>query len=590
MLYVMHALSLLLALALPARAGVAVSAEAGSNANVPKISLQTSLSPMSGPAFGAARARGLNAAIAAPSAAPIPGPAAMEFPAPLAPAAIAPAALEPAVGPAAPGRGRAAASALKQVLSAAPAGGDGKDHAPDPGALLFDGAAANEEAASPVSGFRQGETTVEPRGLGARLKKALRSIGDAVGPPLLRSQYDDNSRSHYYHGVSLGTLEKAIDDGGSLKAKLTFISDEAGHPYGYARTSARRTGTAGVVLQFEKHLLDPLIVPGHYNPRAPERGEKWEDVPHWYQADRDIPLTAQTPLSKKTVLDWLAERRDASPNDASWAGRIAKFEKAFGAKAPAPKPRPDPNATDHGRLGLDGLSLKGSRWLKDGRILDRLGRGSIGFVTVHPARPGLIMKTIQPSFEQALGGLDIKDAIAHDEASAKVLADAGVGPAFLGAAVLEGRRVSVRERVFGKTLSGLIHDRAFGAEEEALVLDMVRRMAAKGVLVSDLKPENIMIGSTERDPERRAWFVDGGVVEKFPDGLDEEGRARMILDYPNVIAMRNDHNARQVVETVRTLRFFIADGREDSSLPRWGLFWKRFKQSLLLSGLAAANK
>lgn len=68
----MHAVLLLLALAVPARAGVAVSAEAGADANVPKISLQATLSPMSGPSLGTALAPGL-----AVSLSPLPAPLAI---------------------------------------------------------------------------------------------------------------------------------------------------------------------------------------------------------------------------------------------------------------------------------------------------------------------------------------------------------------------------------------------------------------------------------------------------------------------------------------------------------------------------------
>lgn len=103
----MHALLLLLTLALPARAGVAASAEAGANANVPKISLQTSLSPMSGPALGATMTPGLNASLAAPSAltpqalpAPLPV-SAVASPAGVAPAAIMPVAVRPVLSAAA---------------------------------------------------------------------------------------------------------------------------------------------------------------------------------------------------------------------------------------------------------------------------------------------------------------------------------------------------------------------------------------------------------------------------------------------------------------------------------------------------------
>lgn len=112
----MHPLLLLLSLAVTARAGVAVSAEAGSNANVPKISLQTSLSPMSGPALGATTAPGLNAALAAPSAmTPQALPAPLPVSAVAARAEAVPAALMPV--------------AVRPVLSAA-AAPDAPDAAP----------------------------------------------------------------------------------------------------------------------------------------------------------------------------------------------------------------------------------------------------------------------------------------------------------------------------------------------------------------------------------------------------------------------------------------------------------------------------
>lgn len=107
-------LLLLTMLASTARAGVAISAEAGAEASIPRISLQTSLSPMSGPALGSTFAPSLNASFAAPSA-PVPilaAPAALTvtaLPAPLAatviPAASVPDAPKPAVAPAAAEKG-----------------------------------------------------------------------------------------------------------------------------------------------------------------------------------------------------------------------------------------------------------------------------------------------------------------------------------------------------------------------------------------------------------------------------------------------------------------------------------------------------
>lgn len=586
--------ALLVALGAPARAGVTTAADAAADGLVPTIQLETRLSPNGAPLNGLLRTPpGLNGSLGATMV----QLDLSRMPEPLAPSLIAPKALtagrlaasKPATGPVAkvsPAVSAIVPSALKPVLNAASVEekdkGDGK--AEQAAATMFDGSLAKEEGDFPVLSFAEGQTTVEPGGLRGLFRRLTKSV--TGGAPLLRAQFDDNSRKHYYHGVSLGVLEKAIDnDGGKLKAGLTFLSDEAGYPYGYARTSMRRTGTAGTVLQFEPALIESLIKPGHFNPRAPERGEKWEDVPHWFQADQDIPLSAQTAASKKTVLDYLADQRDAHPRDQAWADRVAKFEKAFGMKAR------DAKVVEADPLALEGLKRKGEKWFVGDKQLARLGSGTVGRVDVHPTRPGLVVKTIDPSVDQFLfAGLDIKTAIAADEKAAQVLAAAGVGPAFFGGKTVDGRRVSVRERVFGQTMGDIIAQKKFGAEEEALVLDMVRRMAEKNVLVSDLKPENIMIGTTERDPVRKAWFIDGGIVEEMPAGLTVEQRMDKILDYPNVIALRQDYNARQVIETIRTLRFYVADGREDSSLSGWRLFLKKFLAALVMGGVSAANK
>ena len=81
----MHAALILLTLAFPAHAGVAVSAEAGADAAVPKISIQTTLSPLSGPALGTIFSPGLTTSLAAPSVV-----TAQQLPAPLAVSAMTP--------------------------------------------------------------------------------------------------------------------------------------------------------------------------------------------------------------------------------------------------------------------------------------------------------------------------------------------------------------------------------------------------------------------------------------------------------------------------------------------------------------------
>ncbi len=282
------------------------------------------------------------------------------------------------------------------------------------------------------------------------------------------------------------------------------------------------------------------------------------------------------------------------PTTVERTGLVARLERVLKRQSDVPNPQQLESLYDDdspaGRLGLDDLSIKGGKWRTGGRVLSRAGQGSIGFVDVHPTRPGLVVKTIDPSLDQLLGGLTVDEAIKHDDHSAAVLADAGVGPRVLGRTTIDGRRLSVRERIFGKTMRDLITDHAFGAEEEALVLDIVARMAAKNILETDLKPENIMLGTTERDGVRRAWFVDGGVVEAFAPGLDDAARVQKLLDYPNVIGMRMDYNTRSVHETVRTLRSFLSQGREESAMSPRRLFLKKLASSIFMSGLAAANK
>lgn len=115
----MHAALLLLALSLPARAGVAVSAEAGADAAVPRISLQTSLTPMSGPALGATLTPALSPSLSAPSAL-----TPQALPAPLALSIVAAQPIVAAATPDAPKPAATPAAAPAATPAAAPAPAD----------------------------------------------------------------------------------------------------------------------------------------------------------------------------------------------------------------------------------------------------------------------------------------------------------------------------------------------------------------------------------------------------------------------------------------------------------------------------------
>ena len=134
----MPAILLLLTLSLSARAGVAVSAEAGADATVPRISLQTTLSPLSGPALGATLTPGLNASLAAPSAL-TPALAAPILAAPSALTAQAlPAPLALSVVPqASPARAALAAAAAPETPTTDPAPAASPADKAEPGAPSF---------------------------------------------------------------------------------------------------------------------------------------------------------------------------------------------------------------------------------------------------------------------------------------------------------------------------------------------------------------------------------------------------------------------------------------------------------------------
>lgn len=263
-------------------------------------------------------------------------------------------------------------------------------------------------------------------------------------------------------------------------------------------------------------------------------------------------------------------------------GMFARFidrrsapEKAGIETASLPAPAP---------LAMGPLKRKNSRWTLGGRPLKKLGHGTIGTVEVHPNYPGLIVKTIEPSFDQLFMGLTYEVASEADNKAAETLASAGVGPKVIGSAVVAGRRVSVRERVFGKTMQELADKKLFGEKEEGLVHDMLRRMAAANTLVTDLKPENIMIGHTEKDHEVKAWFIDGGMVEELPAGLDLEGRYQKILNFPNVVAVRQDMNSGRMIESYRTLESYLQDERDRRAMKPWRYFVKSVWDAYMRGG------
>ncbi len=218
--------------------------------------------------------------------------------------------------------------------------------------------------------------------------------------------------------------------------------------------------------------------------------------------------------------------------------RIVNF--LLGRKTPAAEPKPGDGPVhplltgESGDLALEGLRFDGSRLKKDGVKAETLGVGLRGFVDAHPSVEGAVIKTVnmagsanpmiaaEESTPEALS--------AKEEKVARELSDLGAGPKFVGKSTIDGRLVSVRERIYGKTIEKLISERAYGPAEHALVLEMLKKLSGAGVYATDMKAENIMIGRTAADGTRRAWLVDGGSLAKLPAGLDAPKALDAVLD------------------------------------------------------------
>jgi hypothetical protein len=297
--------ALLLAFPFSARAQTTrVEADA---VQVPRVSPLAA--PLSAPAPTLSATPSL-AALSAPSVAPAPAFAA----APLAAPALAPAPL-----PAAAAFSAAAPALSPAELRAAP--------------LLPAGApderGSREAAAAPAA------VETAPTGL-ARVRAAIDRAKNWVFPSVIPGP-DNDAGGDYFHGTSLAVLEQVAASGGNFAARKTYVSNEPGFPFGYARTSARRTGTPGVILRFSRDAVRDSVVPGHWSPvYAPDRGRP-QQLAQFFMASADLPLSALTPASKAAVIAHYAAERDRNPTPAAQA-TLESISRALGVEAPAAKP------------------------------------------------------------------------------------------------------------------------------------------------------------------------------------------------------------------------------------------------------------
>lgn len=259
-------------------------------------------------------------------------------------------------------------------------------------------------------------------------------------------------------------------------------------------------------------------------------------------------IVARSPSRSEEGLEALAESAKADPALAAW----------FDGSLPS--------------LGLEGLTYKKGAWRDGGSELHRLGQGEFGFVDAHRVE-GTALKTVSLAANIFNTTADPRKTAAEEESVARAIAGTDAGPRYFGRAVVDGRLVSVRERVYGETMARLTEKYAFGPDERALVEEMLARLAAGGVLADDLKPQNIMIGRTLLDPRRRAYLVDGGNLLAFPEGLDHAGRLDHLRRFQVLLRARMDQHIGYV-EFTKPVRLLLDEAVERSARTTR---WERFK-------------
>lgn len=197
------------------------------------------------------------------------------------------------------------------------------------------------------------------------------------------------------------------------------------------------------------------------------------------------------------------------------------------ALAPADAPRPaslaaetaaarvsDP-ASAEGALAsaFDGASIASWRYERQTGVLETGGEaapyvaeGNMRVVHAVPGRAGLLAKVYAgKKLPKPLAGL-LERLDAREE---RKLSDAGAAPRLVAAGrTADGMPVHVVERVRGRPLSELMHD----PQARELGRLLLAGLAGRRLFVSDLHLKNVMIGTTDSNPVRRAYVVDGFIT------------------------------------------------------------------------------
>lgn len=148
-----------------------------------------------------------------------------------------------------------------------------------------------------------------------------------IWPEIVPVDFSVDRAPAYFHGTSMPVLAEIMESGGRLSADITFVATEARFSRGYARFSARRQGGPGIVMAFEGDALKDALEATQYQPgmgsvhyrTLPRTASGRLAVGTFFQVTRDLPLYAQTDVSKMAVLNWLEAQRDAHDDKDEWS-------------------------------------------------------------------------------------------------------------------------------------------------------------------------------------------------------------------------------------------------------------------------------
>jgi len=176
-------------------------------------------------------------------------------------------------------------------------------------------------ADKPGTGAFNLDPQILKRGMGFRgwLRNLLR-------PEIIPVNFSADPVATYFHGTSMPVIAQIMNSGGMLSTGITFVATADHYSQKYARSSARRKGGPGIVMAFEALALRGALEATAYQPgmvgdfgRTVPSGIHNISVPSsYFQVKRDLPLSAQTDISKMAVLRWLTAQRDAHEIQDEW--------------------------------------------------------------------------------------------------------------------------------------------------------------------------------------------------------------------------------------------------------------------------------